>query len=116
MVPLNFGYLDGSIYLHGAPEGKKMDMLAANGNVCVEFDCIGEFVHRGSPCSWGFRFSSAIGFGKARIVSDPEEKRKGLEAIAKHYVPDAQPDFPDASIRKTSVIRVDLDSVTGKSA
>ena len=35
VVPMNFGYEDGIIYLHSGPEGSKVEMLEHNNNVCI---------------------------------------------------------------------------------
>ena len=37
VVPLCFGYQDNMIYIHGALEGKKINILRKNKNVCFEF-------------------------------------------------------------------------------
>jgi len=37
ILPFNFAYEEGYIYLHSAMTGKKMDVLKANPNVCVAF-------------------------------------------------------------------------------
>jgi hypothetical protein len=37
VVPMNFGYENGIIYLHSGPEGSKLEMLEHNNNVCITF-------------------------------------------------------------------------------
>ncbi len=37
VVPMNFGYENGTIYLHSGPEGSKLEMLEHNNNVCITF-------------------------------------------------------------------------------
>ena len=38
VVPLCFGYRDQTLYFHGAGQGKKLDILKKNSQVCFEFD------------------------------------------------------------------------------
>ena len=38
VVPLSFGYRDGTLYFHTAMEGKKLCILAKNNRVCFEVD------------------------------------------------------------------------------
>ena len=38
IVPLCFGYKDNTLYFHSALEGKKLDIMKNNNNVCFEFD------------------------------------------------------------------------------
>ena len=40
VVPMNFGYENGIIYLHSGPEGSKLEMLEHNNNVCRALDII----------------------------------------------------------------------------
>jgi uncharacterized protein len=37
VLPLNFGYKDGRLFIHCAPEGKKIEIWKNNPNVCVAF-------------------------------------------------------------------------------
>ena len=46
VLPMNFGYEDGIIYLHSGPEGSKLEMLARNNNICVTFCHDYELVHQ----------------------------------------------------------------------
>jgi nitroimidazol reductase NimA-like FMN-containing flavoprotein (pyridoxamine 5'-phosphate oxidase superfamily) len=38
VVPLSFGYENNTLYFHSASEGKKVEILKKNSNVCFEFD------------------------------------------------------------------------------
>ena len=35
-LPMNFGWNDGVVYLHSAPQGKKIDFLKAKPEVCLD--------------------------------------------------------------------------------
>ena len=58
VVPFNFGYDDGYIYLHSAREGRKMDILKKNNRVCVTFSTGHELRHQseGVACSYSMKF------------------------------------------------------------
>lgn len=113
IVPLCFGYQDGVLYFHSAGEGKKLDMLEANRKVCFEFDIDQRIVKAENPCDWSMDYRSVIGFGVATIVDDGEEKRVGLDAIMRQYSPRAF-SYPDAEVMGITVIRVEIESMTGK--
>lgn len=113
IVPLCFGYEDGSLYFHAALEGRKMDMLRNNNRVCFEFDINAEIVDGGQACAWGMRYQSVIGFGKASCLNDMQEKRTALEIIMRHYSGRSF-SFPQVSLERTAVIKVEIDSMTGK--
>ena len=113
VVPLNFGYEDGTLYFHGAKEGKKIDMLRKNPNVCFEMDADVEIVEADDACFWGVRYQSVIGFGEAVIVEDQKEKESALGIIMKHYSR-KNFQFDENMVKATAVIKVTIDSMTGK--
>jgi uncharacterized protein len=115
VVPLCFGYRDRTLYFHCAREGKKTDILRKNPRVCVEFDIDPELVTAAEACKFDMKFRSVIGFGKAYLLEDPEERRKGLEAIMQHYAGKSF-SYPDEIVGKTMVIKVEVESLTGKQA
>ena len=113
IVPLSFGFINNNLYFHSAPEGKKIEMLRKNSKVCFEFDLDHQLVANEEACKWGIKYRSVIGFGKASIVEDIREKREGLNAILKHYSGRTF-DYPEAAVNGTLVIKVEIESVTGK--
>jgi nitroimidazol reductase NimA-like FMN-containing flavoprotein (pyridoxamine 5'-phosphate oxidase superfamily) len=113
VVPLCFGYEDGSIYFHSAKEGKKITLLAANPRCCIEVDDSGGPITDTNPCSWEFRYKSVICTGIAQFLEDPEEKRKGLNCIMQHYGGAEYP-FADKDIDRVCVVRIVIGEMTGK--
>ena len=113
VVPVCFGYDNESIYIHSAPEGEKIDILRENPRVCIEVDLTSGPIPDENPCSWEMRFKSVICRGAVHFVEDADEKQKALECILHHY--GAGPHvFPKPALAKVSVIRVDIDQMTGK--
>ena len=115
VVPLCFGYQDRTLYFHCAREGRKIDILRKNNLVCVEFDIDQELVTAAEACKFDMKFRSVMAFGKAYLVESPEERRRGLEIIMQHYAGKAF-SYPDEIVGKTMVIKVEVESVTGKQA
>ena len=113
VVPLNFGYDGTDLYFHGAVEGKKIDLLRINPRVCVEFDLPGELVHRDTPCSCTQIYQSVLVQGVAEILRDPQAKRHGLEVLMAQYGLPSAPLAADA-VRETAILRVRIESITGK--
>ena len=114
IVPMCFGYEKNRIYLHSAPEGKKMDLFSSGPRVCIEFETGVELVNAGQPCSWGMKYRSVIASGTAHVVEGKEEALRALSLIARHYGAEGiiPPDLP----ARLAVIRIDLEEVTGKTA
>lgn len=115
LVPLCFGYRDGVLYFHSASQGKKIDILRQNNSVCFEFDVVSGLSTGRTACDWGIHYRSVIGFGKAVILENPEEKRSALEIITVQYA-DKDYQLTDGAVEETLVIKVDIESMTGKSS
>lgn len=113
VVPLSFGYADRMVYLHGALEGRKIDMIRKNPAVCVQFDANVQVVPSENACKWGMRYQSVIGFGTASILENPAEKHQALQIIMQHYS-DVPFSFPDHAIASTAVLRIAIAHLTGK--
>jgi len=113
IVPLSFGYDGSSLYFHGFPEGKKFDILKKNSSVCFEFDSNSEPIPSNEACSWTVRYKSVIGYGKARLIEDIGSKIKALEIIMSHYSEQFFT-YPEKAVKKIAVIKVDIETVTGK--
>lgn len=113
MIPLCYGYEDGAIYFHGFREGHKIDCIRENRNVCFEVDADIEVVENADPCEWTVKYRSVVGFGRATILESPEEKRHGLDVIVRQFAGRTLP-FPDVAMNAVAVVRIDIDSMTGR--
>jgi len=117
VVPLNYGYTmeDGklTLYLHGANQGKKLDMIRANPNVFFELDC-GRMPFEGKvPCQYGMVYSSVMGRGTARIVEDVEEKMQAMTILMKTQT-GKEFSFNERLVSIVAVIRIDVSEYTAK--
>ena len=87
IVPVNYGYEDNCLYIHCAKEGRKIDMIRKNNTVCFEMDVDTVLFKTDddSACKCGTTYRSIIGYGKASIVEDFDQKKKALDILMKHY-------------------------------
>ncbi len=113
IVPFNFGYRDNCLYFHSARDGRKIDMIRHNDKVCFEFDVDHKMNRRGLACEWSFSYQSVVGFGRASIIDDSEEKRRGLGIIMAQYSK-RKFEFLDEKIKNVVLIKIDIESMTGK--
>ena len=90
-----------------------MEILQQNPKVCVEFDIDQEVIQGDKPCKWSMQYRSVIGFGRASLVEDFEEKKKGLDAIMKHYSGESF-EYVEPAIDSICIIKVEIESITGK--
>jgi len=113
IVPLCFGYEGDTLYFHSAREGRKLNILRKNNNVCFEFDIDHEIVEADDACGWGMKYQSVIGFGKGSIIDDIELKRKALNIIMQHYSRNSY-EYPDKTVKKIVIIKIEIEHMTGK--
>lgn len=112
VVPVNYGYADGRIYVHGPRQGRRISAIDSNARVCFEVD-EGEIVRGSVPCSFTSRFRSVIGYGTARLLESDVEKRHGLDVIMRHYGSTGE-GIPDRKLAITSVMEIVVESYDGK--
>lgn len=115
VLPFNFGYEDGRIFLHSAGEGKKIGILKDNPNVCVSFSTDHLLFHRHEPvaCSYGMKYRSVLAYGRVVFVDDFNEKVRILNIIMQKYA-GREFSFNPPAINNVCVYRVDIDRIEGK--
>jgi nitroimidazol reductase NimA-like FMN-containing flavoprotein (pyridoxamine 5'-phosphate oxidase superfamily) len=113
VVPLSFGYDGKNIYLHSAKDGRKIDILKRNPNLCFEFETECEVLPAERACSFTMRYRSVIGYGNACFLEDSEEKIAAMRIIMRHYT-DKTFAFTEKDVENIAVIRIDIKEITGK--
>lgn len=114
LVAMNYAYVDGCLYMHSAREGRKIDILRKNNKVAFQTDTGVELVMKEEACSCGTKYLSVFGTGKAIFVEDKVEKIKALDAIMSKHTGKAGFEYPEKMLEKTLIIKVEIESVTGK--
>jgi len=115
LVPMCFARQGNALFLHSALKGKKIDALAKTPEVCFEVDILMETIGSDEPCGWTMIYQSVIGFGRAVFIEAEEEKKKALTIIFERYARN-RGEFSTDKIRGTAVIRIDIESMTGKAS
>lgn len=113
VVPLSFGFEDDRLYFHSAREGRKIEVIEANPQVCFEVDVDQEVVPGDIPCTWTVRYRSVIGFGQARLLEDVAQKKRALDIILSHYGRGPF-EYPEGAFDEVAVVEVEIESLTGK--
>jgi hypothetical protein len=108
-----------AIYLHGALEGRMRTNLQANPRVCFCVAEMGRLLPAGTAMEFGVEYASAVVFGKAFVVSDETEARRGLQMLLDRYFPDLEAgvDYREIipeELAITAVYRIDIEAWSGK--
>ena len=114
VVPMCYGYRDGAIFLHGAPVGRKHDVLAANSRVCFQVTLDAQVASNELAAKFTMKYRSVMGFGRLHTLTEPEERREALDILMEHYGgPHVR--LEDVNSR-VWVARIDVESISGKSS
>ena len=115
VLPMNFGYKDGIVYLHSGPTGSSIDMLKANNHVCITFSVGDELVYQDVQigCSYRVKAASVICRGQVAFVDDMDEKRQILSILMKHYT-DYPVRYSDPAVRNVCIWKVKAEIMTGR--
>ncbi len=112
VTPLSFVCEEDVIYIHCALEGQKLDNIRRDGRVCFSVAGGTEVISK----QFTTRYRSALVRGRAEMV-EGEEKRRALLLLCQKYAPDQMDKAPlaiEKSFSRTGVIRIAIDSITGK--
>lgn len=111
-VPLNYVFHTGSVYLHCAKEGQKLDIIRKNSG--VSFCVVGRTELL--PSRFSTKYESVIVFGKA-VEIEGDEKREALMELLKKYFPENIENgiaYIDRSFEKVTIIKIPAETITGK--
>lgn len=114
IVPMNYGYEDKCFYFHCAKEGKKLDIIKNNPNVCFELEADTVHSYDEEACKCTMHYKSVIGWGKAEPIEDEKEVLHALNLIMKHYVDKESFTYTEKALKAVAVFKVEVLEMTGK--
>jgi len=115
VIPMNFGYEEGAIYLHGSATGRKNDILSVHPDVCISFSTDHElrYVNEEVACSWSMRYRSVLVFGKVEFLREMEEKIRALNIIMGHYA-SREFTYSAPAVRDVQVYKIIIEKMEGR--
>jgi nitroimidazol reductase NimA-like FMN-containing flavoprotein (pyridoxamine 5'-phosphate oxidase superfamily) len=116
VVPTGYGRAGDILYLHGSTGAKSL-RAGESGEVCVTVTHVDGIVLARSVFHHSFNYRSAVIYGRARLVTDPDERLTGLRALTEHLAP-GQWDYVRQPSRKelaaTAVLALSLEEASVK--
>lgn len=115
VLPMNFG-LDGNVViLHSAMHGRMWDTLKSNPRVCINWTLGEEIAWQDVQvgCSYRVKSASVLAEGTVEFVDDYDEKYQCMLKTMEQYS-DLPFKFNEPAIRNVGVMKVHVDSFTGK--
>lgn len=118
VVPMNYGYTmdeDGklSLYLHGATQGRKLDVMHKNPKVFISMECDVEPFSGDVACRYGMAYRSLMGRGTAVFLEEPQDKIQAMIQLMKTQT-GGDFTFDEKLVKVVSVIRIDVAEYTAK--
>jgi nitroimidazol reductase NimA-like FMN-containing flavoprotein (pyridoxamine 5'-phosphate oxidase superfamily) len=115
VIPMNFGYANGEIILHSAPEGKHLRLIALRNRICVTFCSDRKLVyqHIDVACSYSMLSKSVICKGSVTFIEDLNEKINALNLTMKNYT-DRPFKYSTPALINVKVWRVKVEEMTAK--
>jgi uncharacterized protein len=115
IVPLLFAFSGDRFYVHTGRTGLKMEHLQANDRVCFEVDRVDKLALGVHPCAHSLRYTSVIANGRARIVTDPEQRLHALRLLTQKYAPDLPAgEMIPSGLAAVEVIEIVVEQLTAK--
>ncbi len=117
IVTMNFGYTGGAgkkLYFHCAREGKKLEIIRKNNFVCFQFDTDHQLEKGENACDFGMSYRSVVGWGNIKIITEEEEKKRGLNYIMSNYSDRVEFTYKQAVLDRTIILCLNISEMKGK--
>jgi nitroimidazol reductase NimA-like FMN-containing flavoprotein (pyridoxamine 5'-phosphate oxidase superfamily) len=117
VIPTGYARFGDQLYIHGSAASRMLRSAAEGIPVCVTVTLVDGFVLARSVFHHSMNYRSVVVLGKARLVTDLEEKRAALRCFTNHIVAGRweearQPN--DQELKATSVLALPLEEVSAK--
>lgn len=122
VIPMNFVWSKGAVYMHSHPMGEKLENMLLNPKVGFEVDqhvCFlpSYYFHPTDASQADTLYISVVIKGRAVLVSDGEEKAGALNALMEKYQKEGRYEPLAAGmpvVREVAIIKVIPDDMRGK--
>lgn len=106
-----------SIVLHGSPVSRMLRTLRNGGDVCITATLIDGLVLARSAFHHSMNYRSAVVFGTATEITDPDEKQASFRAVVEHVLRGRWDETRAPSRKETAgtmMLRVTIDDASAK--
>lgn len=111
VLPTAYGRDGDTLYVHGSSGATSLLAAQPEVDACVTVSLLDGIVYARAAFSHSVNYRSAVIHGKARLVTDPEQKVHGLAVVTEHLAPGSwdytrQPNKKE--LAQTKVVAMDL--------
>lgn len=115
VIPMNFGYHDGTIYLHSGQEGRKWDIMKSNPKACVTFMLGEELAYQDEhiACSWRVKSKTVMAEGLIEFIEDFDQKERILHILMAQYS-SKEFKFNAPAVKNVGIYKLNIQKLTAK--
>jgi nitroimidazol reductase NimA-like FMN-containing flavoprotein (pyridoxamine 5'-phosphate oxidase superfamily) len=119
VIPMLYHYEENTIYIHGQRGGRLPRTMRAGDQVCIEVTLVDGLIASRDALYHSANYRSAVAFGKAREVTDRNEKEAVLERMTRRYFPGRTVGEhyrapSDADLTITALMAIEVEELNGK--
>jgi uncharacterized protein len=117
VLPTIHARVGDTLYLHGSRAARAWVAVAAGAEVCVAATIVDGLVLARSAFAHSMNYRSVVLYGRAREVTDPEERLVAARAITAHVAPGREDDArmpSDDEYRQTILLAVPIEEASAK--
>lgn len=117
VIPTSYGRDGDDILIHGSSKSRLIKVLASGEPCCITVTHLDGLVLARSVFHHSMNYRSAVVFGKAELVEDPEEKMEALRIITDNILEGRWDEarLPnEIEMKATGVLRVKVDTASSK--
>lgn len=117
VIPTLHARIGDDLYLHGSSASRALRVLSEGAPVCVTVTLLDGLVLARSAFEHSVEYRSVVILGTARLVEDPDEKMRALEAFTEQLIPGRWADARkpnDQEMKATSILALPLTEASAK--
>lgn len=116
VIPFNFGYKEGRLYIHSAPEGKKIEIWKKNPKVCVSFSTDYEMRIQNEKvaCSYSMKYRSVLVHGELMPIDEFDSKIQVLNVVMGKYADKSDFTYSKPAVENVKVFEIRINKVESR--
>ena len=118
VIPTLYGRSGDKLYLHGSAASRMLRAQEAGEPVCVPVSLVDGLVLARSAFHHSINYRSAVVFGTARKIDDPERKNEALRVISEHLIAGRWDEVRaphSQELKATTVLELTIEEASAKS-
>jgi hypothetical protein len=117
VIPTLYARSGDRLFLHGSGASRTLKTLSQGVDVCATITLVDGYVLARSAFHHSMNYRSVVVLGRARLLTEPEERLEALRTLTNHLVPGRWEELRepnDLELNQTMVLALPLEEVSAK--